>query len=304
MGDRAAPTVAILPYGTRVTPALAHLPLDALAWPLGRPERFEPECLKEGRFKEGRVGDLGADDHLLCYISSRLLYMPRPGVRAKVSVMVVEPEAVHRRNMLWLRLLWPRFYKVLASNAALLAAIPNGLRFVFGSTWVPDWRDVDITKEASVSLIASAKTYFEGHRLRHAVVERVQAEGLLVDIIGRGYKPFVHKSDGLAPYRYSVIIENVCEPSYFSEKLIDCLLCATVPIYWGAPDIGDFFDTRGMILCEGRDDIATALTRLSEADYAARLEFVRQNREKANTFANHELSAARILLGQREGKTA
>jgi len=34
----------------------------------------------------------------------------------------------------------------------------------------------------------------------------------------------------LTPYRYSVVIENVREPGYFSEKLVDALLCGTVPI--------------------------------------------------------------------------
>lgn len=292
----ALPSVAVVPYGTKLTPGLARLPLEQLSWPLGQP----------GSLRGKTVGDLGPDDHLLAYVNSRLFYMPRPGVRAQVSVMVVEPQAVHGRNMFWLRFLWRRFFRVLSSNHDLLSRVPNGSRFLFGSTWVPDWRELTIEKTRMASLIASGKDYYPGHKLRHDVVKWIQGSGADVDVLGRGYAPFEKKSDGLAPYRYSVIIENVREPSFFTEKLIDCLLCETIPIYWGAPDIGDIFDLRGMIVVEELAAVVTSLETLSEADYQARLEFVRSNRDKASRYADQEKAAARIVLREsaRQRKTA
>jgi len=288
--------VALLPYGARMTLRLARMPLDALHWPAGRPERL----------KAGTVADLGPKDHLLVYLNSRLLYMPRPGVRARVSVMVVEPQAVHGRKMAWLKLLRRRFHLILASNAGLLAAVPNSARFLFGSTWVPNWRRLQIEKTRMVSLIASGKVYYPGHKLRHQAVAWARGRGADVDILGRGYAPFDEKSDGLAPYRYSVIIENVREPGYFTEKLIDCLLCETVPIYWGDPDIGEVFDLRGIIVADDLAAITAAMERLTAEDYQSRLEFVRINRDKASRYADHEKAAARIVLrhGGRSRKTA
>lgn len=280
-----APAVALLPYGARVTLRLAQMPLDDLTWPAGRPERL----------MRGTVSDMGPDDHLMAYVTSRLLYMPRPGIRAKVSVLVVEPQAIQGRKMAWLKLLWRRFYRVLTANPALLTAAPNGERYLFGSTWVPDWRDVDTGKTRMLSLIASSKISCEGHRLRHQLIDWIKAEGVHADIMGRGYAPFERKSDGLAPYRYSVIIENVREPGYFTEKLIDCLLCDTVPIYWGAQDIAGIFDPRGMLICQSLDDIRSAIAAISVEDYQSRLEFVAKNKEKAARYANHELAAARII---------
>jgi hypothetical protein len=55
--------------------------------------------------------------------------------------------------------------------------------------------------------------------------------------------------------KFSIIIENCKDKNYFSEKLIDCLLCKTIPIFWGCDNIGDFFDTRGFIICKDADDI-------------------------------------------------
>ena len=280
-----SPAVAIIPYGTRITPRFSTFPLDKLNWPLGRPERLS----------QGVVSDMEPDDHLLAYLNSRLLYMPRPGVRAKMSVMVVEPKAVHGRNMAWLKFVWWRFFRVLTCVPDLLARLPNAERYLFGSTWVPDFRDVDTGKSGMISLIASAKTYYPGHKLRHEVVDWIRTQQIGADILGRGYAPFERKSDGLAPYRYSVIIENVREPSHFTEKLIDCLLCETVPIYWGAQDIGDIFEPGGMLICNSLEDIKTAIGMASEADYRARLEFVARNKEKAASYANHEEAAARIV---------
>lgn len=283
--ERQTPAVAIIPYGTKLNARLADMPLDDLGWPLGRPVRL----------RHGTVATMDVDDHLVAYVSSRLLYMPRPGVRARVSAMVVEPQAVHGRKMAWLRVLWWRFFRILTCNPGLLARIPNGERYLFGSTWVPEYRDLRIEKKSMISLIASAKTYYPGHKLRHDVVAWLRDKGIDAHILGRGYAPFDKKSDGLSPYRYSVIIENVREPGYFTEKLIDCLLCETVPIYWGAQDIEEFFEPGGMLICDSIEDIKAAIGSTSEADYRARLEFIVRNKEKAASYANHELAAARIV---------
>jgi hypothetical protein len=182
--------------------------------------------------------------------------------------------------------------------------VPNGERFLFGSTWVPEHRDLSIEKTAMISLIASGKTYYPGHKLRHQVVAWVRKKGIDARILGSGYEPFERKSDGLAPYRYSVIIENVREPSYFTEKLVDCLLCETVPIYWGAQDIDQIFEPGGMLICNSLEDIKAAIETTSEEDYHARLEFVLRNKEKAASYANHELAAARIVQSADRRKTS
>ncbi len=49
------------------------------------------------------------------------------------------------------------------------------------------------------------------------------------------------KREGIAPYQYSVCIENCSRDSYWTEKIVDSILCWTVPIYFGAPNIHKFF---------------------------------------------------------------
>ena len=50
-----------------------------------------------------------------------------------------------------------------------------------------------------------------------------------------------NKKDGLIDYTYSVAIENCAERGYFTEKITDCILTDTIPIYYGCPDITKFF---------------------------------------------------------------
>ena len=146
------------------------------------------------------------------------------------------------------------------------------------------------------SLIASSKRSQEGHALRHEIVEGLAVGGVDVDVMGHGYKPFGPKAEGLAPYRYSVVIENVRERNYFTEKIVDAVLCRTVPIYWGCPNIGDFVDTSGMILCESKRDIEQALSRMSEADYEARLPGLRAAEAGAEAYSDLLGRAAQAVL--------
>ena len=113
--------------------------------------------------------------------------------------------------------------------------------------------------------------------------------------MGRAYQPFAKKSEGLAPFRYSIIIENVREASYFSEKLIDAFLCKTLPIYWGAPDIGEYFNADGMVVCESFHDIKNAIEQASEIQYNERLAAIESNQIAAAAFENlHERAALAV----------
>lgn len=282
------PAIAIIPYAERFPEGLAKLPLDRLEWPLGRPDRLS----------KGTVADMAATDHLITYPKTRLYLAPRGRRKAQLSLMIVEPDSVHAKHLRLARLFHRRFFRVLTKNAALLKAIPNAGHLVFGTTFLTDIHRPLPAKTRMCSLIASAKAMLPGHKLRHEIVAEVQARGLEVDIMGRGYRPFEDKADGLAPYRYSVIIENSRETAYFTEKLVDALICKTVPIYWGAPDIAQHFDPAGMIICQTADDIVSALLSLSEADYARRSAAIARNHTAALEAADLHGRAARHVLAE------
>lgn len=277
--------VAVVPYGKWPTRQLAAMSLDDLEWPIGRPQRL----------MSGSLRDLRSDDHLITYPRKPVFFLPRFGVKAKITVMIVEPDAVHKIYLNFAKWLNWRFYKILTKSAPLLDEIKNGLFLYFGSTFLVNIDQIDTTKNKMTSLIASARRNLKGHKLRHETVDYIRKVGLNIDIMGRGYKPFDNKEDGLASYRYSVVIENIREKDYFSEKLVDACLCETVPIYWGAPNVADYFDTRGMIICTSAAEISAALEQISVSDYESRMEWIKENKERAFEHADYIRRAAEMV---------
>ncbi|MEO9777695.1 MAG: glycosyltransferase family 10 [Sedimentitalea sp.] len=280
-----APSIAILPYGVALGAALAARPADELIWPEGCPERLAG----------ARVGDLLPTDHLIVFPKTSMHFLRNWGTRARVSLIMGEPSFIHSKHIRLLRLTHRRFFRVLTFSQTLLDKIPNAILFPLGGTWVPDWRTRDLTKTRACSLIASAKKDTTGHKLRHAVVDQVRVRGLDVDVMGGGYAPFKDKADGLAPYRYSVVIENMREQNYFSEKLLDAVFCGTVPIYWGCPNLPDFLDPAGLIQCQSEADILAALADMSEADYVARVPQLERLRTQLEPYADIQTRAVTTL---------
>jgi hypothetical protein len=260
------------------------VPLNRLIWPLG------------GRPGAGAVGDLRREDHLIVFPSWAMMLAPHRGVAARLSLMVAEPRANEPGMARLAALTARRFHRVLTCDDVLLAAVPNARAFTFGGCWVPGWARLDLTKDRGLSLIASAKRALPGHRLRHRVAARLAAEGIGADVMGGGYRPFADKHEGLARYRFSVVIENVRQRGYFTEKLIDAILCRTIPIYWGAPDIGDRFDTAGMIVCESEDEIIAACRGATADAYECLLPAALGNIPRAAVFADPYGNAARAVL--------
>ena len=54
-----------------------------------------------------------------------------------------------------------------------------------------------------------------------------------------GYVP--KKETSVLEYEKSVAIENSSQNNYFTEKILDCILCSTMPLYWGCPNISEYF---------------------------------------------------------------
>lgn len=119
-------------------------------------------------------------------------------------------------------------------------------------------------KKKLLSVITSDKAFTRGHmeRIRFVTLLK-QRFGDRIDVFGHGFRDFNDKWDVLAPYRYHVVIENSSEPDYWTEKVSDCYLAGTFPIYYGCTNLADYFPTDSFIPIDIRrpDEAVARITR-------------------------------------------
>lgn len=148
------------------------------------------------------------------------------------------------------------------------------------------------SKSKGVSIIFSSKKSAPGHKLRHEVWELFKSNGLMKGC-GHGAGNHVDdKSDCLNEFMFSVIIENGRDLGYyFSEKLVDPMLTATVPLYWGKGKlVSELFDPDGFMLWETLEELRKLFDRINtpekqRAEYEKRKKAMQCNYFKAMTFA-------------------
>lgn len=121
-----------------------------------------------------------------------------------------------------------------------------------------------ISKQKKLSVVCSDKTFLPGHKKRYAFVNRMIGHFKdRIDVYGHGFNPVDDKWEALAPYKYSIAIENSALPGYFTEKIGECYLAHTFPIYFGAPDISDYFDPKSYVVID-IDDYLGSIKKIEE----------------------------------------
>lgn len=79
---------------------------------------------------------------------------------------------------------------------------------------------------------------------------------------------------------FHIALENTSEENYITEKIYQCFETLTVPIYIGAPNIGEYFDVRGMFLPSSVEEIVRICNSLAPETYEQMLPFVKENKRR------------------------
>lgn len=186
-----------------------------------------------------------------------------------------EPPCLHPED--YQDILVEKFETVLTYHAPLLA-LP-GYRFApYGGVWLPrdEWGLRPKTHLAS--MLIGDKTATEGHRLRletaDALAGRVDFYGARGEPVGYGWQA---KRAVLGDYAFSVVTETCRLDNLFTEWLLDCFAAGTVPVFWGCPNLGEFFDERGVLAFETADQARGIVSGLSFGLYHSLLPHVAAN---------------------------
>jgi len=198
---------------------------------------------------------------------------------------LLEPKAILPVIYSYIEEHYTDFYKILTFDRDLISKIDNGLFCPYGTYWVDD--KVNYEKKRLVSIIASFKNTTKGQNLRHRIIESF---GNKIDVYGKhpDYKFVESKNEALDNYYFSIAVENSIQNSYWTEKLLDCFMTKTIPIYYGTRDVVNFFNKRGIIFFDNIEQLNYILNNISPDIYEERKEFIEENYNLAKQYKDPE----------------
>lgn len=187
----------------------------------------------------------------------------------------------------WLRKCYRHFSKIITIDNQLQhpkiyhnqLAIPWQIQYTFD-----ELNNIQVFqyKNKNLSFITSNYKARKGHKKRLKFLNQVTGK-LPFDLYGRGFKKLDNKADGLMPYKYTIVVENSRYKDYWSEKLADAFLCGCLPIYYGCPNVSDYFSENAYIsidINKPEAAIATILKTISGNEWEKRKDAIITARQK------------------------
>ncbi len=103
----------------------------------------------------------------------------------------------------------------------------------------------NLEKTKNISVICSNKQLTDNHKMRYEFTKNLKDYfGNNIDWFGSGVNPIEDKWKGIKEYKYHIVIENGQKNNLISEKLFDSYLGLSYPIYYGAPNVGEYFSDK------------------------------------------------------------
>ncbi len=181
-----------------------------------------------------------------------------------------------------------RFPLILTHRQELVRKGPPYKQLLFGTSWIGLSSEEEVDrirtehppKSKSVSFIGSIQHPSTGaYQFRREVANAVLGRPD-VDCFGKGIREIAGKREALAPYRFSIAMENAAEDLYFTEKLIDCILLETIPIYYGCNGISELFNPAGVLQFRSLEELDQLLNTLSDSLWTERRSAALENKKQ------------------------
>ena len=168
---------------------------------------------------------------------------------------------------------------------------PNAIRSQTGNVWFYGRTYDEIvavtepSKTKKISTVCSDKQQGHTiHKLRYEFTKIMEDKISELERYGRGFKWIETKAEAIDNYEFHVAIENHYAPNVWTEKLADTFLGFAVPIYYGCPNIYDYFPKDSIILIDIYD-IDGSIKKIKEiistpGEYERRLPAIKEARRK------------------------
>ena len=189
------------------------------------------------------------------------------------------------------------FNVILTWNDKLINTCDNALFFPFGQTWFkPDQYKKEHEKKFEIAHLCGVLLKSYGHQMRHEILVRESEFKIPTNFyktIGDRHNEDdarIGKETVFGNSMFGIVIENFSHRGYFTEKILDCFLMKTIPIYNGCTNICDFFNEKGIIKFENVDDLIYIVNQLDEKYYNNLKDIIEENYKLALNYINYEQS--------------
>jgi len=194
------------------------------------------------------------------------------------------------------------FSLILTWSDKILYNCKNAQLLLFGSTFFqPDQYDKDKVKKFEVTHLRGNLLKSHGHTLRHELLDR-QNEIIIPKNFYDSYGDRHNVEDArlgkeklFGNSMFGVAIENTQHNGYFTEKIVDCFLQKTIPIYWGCSDIENVFNPKGIITFTSVDDAIRKINKLDEKYYWSRQSIIDENYQIALQYADYQQNVYNVI---------
>lgn len=78
--------------------------------------------------------------------------------------------------------------------------------------------------------------------------------------------PVDNKLEFQNKHKFVIAFENYSHPGYLTEKFAEAAQAEAIPIYWGDPEIGNYFNSKAFINCHDYSSLDAAVARVIEID--------------------------------------
>jgi hypothetical protein len=168
--------------------------------------------------------------------------------RDKKVALLIEPRAIVPEAYDYVGKHYDDFKYVFTGDDELLK-LPNAKPIIWGGVW---YREENPDKSKLMCMISSDKEMCDLHKERKRIARKYKDKIDVYGTIDGGEYVYdnIHKD-----YMYEVVIENDKQDIWFTEKICNCFANKTIPIYYGARDIGKYFNTKGIIICNSIEEV-------------------------------------------------
>jgi hypothetical protein len=202
-------------------------------------------------------------------------------------LVTTEPTTITRYGRAFAK----QFHYLITNQDEKVLPHPNAMRSQTGNVWYygKDYDSVvSVThpnKTKKISTVCSNKQQGHTiHKLRYDFTKIMEERIPELERYGRGFKWIETKAEALDDYEFHVAIENHFAPHVWTEKLADAFLGFTVPIYYGCPNVYDYFPKDSLIQID-LYDVEGSITKIkkiiaTEGEYERRLDAVKEARRR------------------------